>query len=241
MQVSVIVTVFNERTSIARLLDSLAAQTRRPDEVVICDGGSSDGTDAFIADYARRHPARLPGLRVIVAPGANISRGRNVAIAAARGPLIAATDAGVRLSDTWLERLVEPWTRPGPPPLAVAGMFAADAQGVGPDLRRLAPLHQRAARQERGRAGERCRHARRHPPSARIFQHALIRQFILDIYGRIDGNAVPRMNARAFNMLHNAGHENIFAVANSIDLKLAAHDIFINKNGLIRIYFNRSL
>lgn len=130
MQVSVIVTVFNERTSIARLLDSLAAQTRRPDEVVICDGGSSDGTAAFIADYARRHPARLPGLRVIVAPGANISRGRNVAIAAARGPLIAATDAGVRLSDTWLERLVEPWTRPGPPPLAVAGMFAADANGV---------------------------------------------------------------------------------------------------------------
>ena len=49
------------------------------------------------------------------------------------------------------------------------------------------------------------------------------------------------MNARSFNMLHNAGHENIFAVANSIDLQLAAHDIFINKNGLIRIYFNRSL
>jgi glycosyltransferase involved in cell wall biosynthesis len=140
MRVSVVATVFNERASIERLLDSLAAQTRRPDEVVICDGGSRDGTAAFIADYARRHPARLPGLRVIVEPGANISRGRNVAIAAAQGPLIAATDAGVRLSDTWLERLVEPWARsgaaqagavqPGAAPLAVAGMFAADAQGV---------------------------------------------------------------------------------------------------------------
>jgi glycosyltransferase involved in cell wall biosynthesis len=135
MRVSVIATVFNERASIERLLDSLAAQTRRPDEVVICDGGSRDGTAAFIADYARRHPARLPGLRVIVEPGANISRGRNVAIAAAQGPLIAATDAGVRLADTWLERLVEPWAQPcaAQPcaaPLAVAGMFAADAQGV---------------------------------------------------------------------------------------------------------------
>jgi glycosyltransferase involved in cell wall biosynthesis len=130
MRVSVIVTVFNERASIERLLDSLAAQTRRPDEVVICDGGSRDGTAESIADYARRFPARLPGLRVIVEPGANISRGRNVAIAAAQGPIIAATDAGVRLSDVWLERLVEPWAQPGAAPLAVAGMFAPDIDGV---------------------------------------------------------------------------------------------------------------
>nr|MBP8293878.1 glycosyltransferase [Caldilineaceae bacterium] len=130
MRVSVIVTVFNERASIERLLDSLAAQTRRPNEVVICDGGSRDGTAELIADYARRFPARLPGLRVIVTPGANISRGRNVAIAAAQGPIIAATDAGVRLSDVWLERLVEPWTQPGAAPLAVAGMFAPDVDGV---------------------------------------------------------------------------------------------------------------
>ena len=40
LTVSVIATVYNEHTSIERLLDSLAAQTRRPDEVVICDGGS---------------------------------------------------------------------------------------------------------------------------------------------------------------------------------------------------------
>ena len=130
MRVSVIVTVFNERASIERLLDSLAAQTRRPDEVVICDGGSRDGTAELIADFARRYPARLPGLRVIVEPGANISRGRNVAIAAAQGPIIAATDAGVRLSATWLERLVEPWALPGVAPLAVAGMFAPDVDGV---------------------------------------------------------------------------------------------------------------
>jgi len=129
MNVSVIATVYNERTNIDRLLESLAAQTRRPDEVVICDGGSSDGTVAAIRAFANRHPDRLPNLRVIEAPGVNISRGRNLAIAAAQGPIIAATDAGVRLEANWLEKLVEPWARDSGT-LAVAGFFAPDVDGV---------------------------------------------------------------------------------------------------------------
>ncbi|MFO7632977.1 MAG: glycosyltransferase [Caldilinea sp.] len=129
MQISVIATVYNERASIERLLDSLASQTRRPDEVVICDGGSKDGTADAIRAYAARQPDYLPNLRVVEAPGANISRGRNLAIAAAQGPIIAATDAGVRLEATWLEKLVEPWKHE-PGTLAVAGFFVPDAQGV---------------------------------------------------------------------------------------------------------------
>ena len=132
MQVSVIVTVYNEQASIERLLRSLAAQTRRPDEVVICDGGSQDSTVAIIRAFATRLPEQLPNLRVLVEPGANISRGRNVAIRAAQGPIIAATDAGVRLEPTWLEQLVAPWAAGGEPPLAVAGFFVPDAEGVFP-------------------------------------------------------------------------------------------------------------
>jgi glycosyltransferase involved in cell wall biosynthesis len=131
MNVSVIATVYNEAASLPRLLDSLAAQTRRPDEVVFCDGGSTDGTPRLIEEYARRHPGALPNLRVIAAPGANISRGRNLAIAAASGPLIAATDAGVRLEPDWLQKLIAPWQGAnGEPPIAAAGFFVPDAQGV---------------------------------------------------------------------------------------------------------------
>jgi glycosyltransferase involved in cell wall biosynthesis len=134
MRVSVIATVYNEYASIQRLLDSLAAQTRRPDEVVICDGGSTDGTAELVEAYARRQPPSLPNLRLIVEPGANISRGRNLAIAAAAGPLIAATDAGVRLEPTWLAQLVAPWdeaeAKGHEAPLAAAGFFVADAEGV---------------------------------------------------------------------------------------------------------------
>jgi glycosyltransferase involved in cell wall biosynthesis len=127
--VSVIATVYNEAQAVGRLLDSLAAQTRRPDEVVICDGGSRDGTLEVIRAWAVEHPGVLSNLRMIVEPGANISRGRNAAIAAAAGPLIAATDAGVRLAPDWLEQLTLPWSKGGELPLAVAGFFLPDAHG----------------------------------------------------------------------------------------------------------------
>ena len=130
MNVSVIATVYNERPNIDRLLDSLAAQSRPPDEVVICDGGSSDGSAAWMRSYGERHPGRLLNLRVIEAPGANISRGRNIAIEAAAGPIIAVTDAGVQLTRTWLEQLLLPWEKPGDLPIGVAGFFAPDAHGV---------------------------------------------------------------------------------------------------------------
>ena len=123
--VSVIATVYNEGPAIARLLDSLAAQSRLPDEVVICDGGSTDDTVAVLHSFGDR----LPNLHVLVEPGANISRGRNVAIGAAQGPVIAATDAGVRLDPRWLEWLVAPF-EDGSDPAAVAGFFLPDAKGV---------------------------------------------------------------------------------------------------------------
>ncbi len=102
VKVSLVFTVLNEAASLPALLDSIAAQTRLPDEVVACDGGSEDETVDLL-----RAEARFP-VRVIVAPGANISQGRNQAIAAAQHELIACTDAGVRLDPRWLEHIVQP-------------------------------------------------------------------------------------------------------------------------------------
>jgi glycosyltransferase involved in cell wall biosynthesis len=116
--------VLNEGAAISRLLDSLAAQTRRPDEVVFVDGGSDDGTPDILQSAAQKGDLSF---KVLVEPGANISRGRNVAIAAATGEVIASTDAGVRLSDGWLAALVKPFEAPDSPQV-VSGVFAPDAQ-----------------------------------------------------------------------------------------------------------------
>jgi len=126
MKVSVIATVKNEERAVRRLLDSLAAQTRPPDEVIVVDGGSTDNTVGVLEEYAAS--GALP-LKVLVRPGANISQGRNAAIAAATGEIIASTDAGVRLSPNWLEELVRPFEGPNPPHV-VSGFFAPDPQSV---------------------------------------------------------------------------------------------------------------
>ncbi len=125
MQVTVICTVKNEAANLPRLLDSLLAQTRPPDEVVIADGGSTDGTAELLHAYAGRAPWPL---RVIVAPGTNIAAGRNVAIRAATGDVIASTDAGVWLEPNWLADLVAPLIDPGLD--VVSGFFVPDPHGV---------------------------------------------------------------------------------------------------------------
>jgi glycosyltransferase involved in cell wall biosynthesis len=102
MKVTLIITVLNEARSLPTLLNSIAAQTCPPDEVIICDGGSTDGTIDLL-----RAERRFP-VRVIERPGSNISQGRNAAIAEATGDVIASTDAGVRLDPQWLEKLIEP-------------------------------------------------------------------------------------------------------------------------------------
>jgi glycosyltransferase involved in cell wall biosynthesis len=107
IKISLIFTIFNEVKSLPKLMASIAAQTRLPDEIIICDAGSTDGSLEFLATYAKQ--ATIP-LRVIVEKGANISRGRNVAISAAAYDIIAVTDGGCELDPHWLEHILAPLT-----------------------------------------------------------------------------------------------------------------------------------
>jgi glycosyltransferase involved in cell wall biosynthesis len=102
MKVSVVVPVRDEEDSIRELLDSLLAQTRPPDEVVITDGGSTDATPQIIDEYIRNGAP----VRLIRAGPALPGRGRNLGAAQASHEWLGFTDAGIRLENNWLEALV---------------------------------------------------------------------------------------------------------------------------------------
>jgi glycosyltransferase involved in cell wall biosynthesis len=106
--VSLVVPVRNEEKSLPALLDSVRRQTRRPAEVIVVDGGSTDATVKVARELAAASGTEIAlNLRVIEATEATPGRGRNIGIAAARTEWVALTDAGIRLEPDWLECLWE--------------------------------------------------------------------------------------------------------------------------------------
>src|SRR3977135_1127494 len=101
MEISVIVPVRNEESSIGAPLESLLNQTLAPAEIVITDGGSTDATTAIIQRYI---DSGAPG-SLIRTTRALPGRARNLAAARARNEWLAFTDAGIRPGKRWLESL----------------------------------------------------------------------------------------------------------------------------------------
>jgi glycosyltransferase involved in cell wall biosynthesis len=108
MNVALISTVFNEGEDIFAWANSLRAQTRLPDEFVIVDGGSTDGTPQRLRE-AFGH-GDFPAPKIIVEK-CNIARGRNLAVKNCSAEIVASIDAGSIADKNWLEKIVEPLLR----------------------------------------------------------------------------------------------------------------------------------
>ena len=93
----------NEAPTLPALWETIQAQTRPPDEIIIVDGGSGDET----VPICRRLTVKDDRVKLVETSGATPGQGRNIGIGAAKGEWIALTDAGIRLEPDWLERLVE--------------------------------------------------------------------------------------------------------------------------------------
>jgi glycosyltransferase involved in cell wall biosynthesis len=102
-ETSVVITVRDEEKEIIQLLRSIQNQSQNPTEVIFVDGGSMDKTVEMIKSFANSDFS----LKVVVANGANRSKGRNIGISAANSDVIACTDAGVVLDRFWLENLTK--------------------------------------------------------------------------------------------------------------------------------------
>lgn len=103
LKISLVVPMRDEEDSICELVRSIKEQSRRPDEVILVDGGSQDGT----LSKAEECIAGDPSFRILEIGPATPGRGRNEGISAAANEWIALTDAGIILARDWLQLLEE--------------------------------------------------------------------------------------------------------------------------------------
>ncbi|MBD5214589.1 MAG: glycosyltransferase [Bacteroidales bacterium] len=56
MKVTAVIVTYNRLELLRKCISTVAAQTRKVDEIVVVDNHSTDGTAAFLADISRSHP-----------------------------------------------------------------------------------------------------------------------------------------------------------------------------------------
>jgi len=125
VRTALVTTCYREASAIGAFLDAVLAQTRRPDEIIIVDAGSDDGTVERIRE---RISAGAP-VRLIVEPSACRSRGRNLAVAESTGEVIVVTDVGALPRRDWFERIVAP-LEADPSIDVVAGYYEAEGESL---------------------------------------------------------------------------------------------------------------
>lgn len=128
--ISVVIAACDASATIGATLESVAAQTCRPCEIIVIDDGSTDGTADLVE---RQHPA----VRVARQANAGPSSARNHGLALAKGGLVGFLDA----DDLWppgaLESLRAPFA--GRPDAAAVQGCVADLWPEGEGVPAAAP------------------------------------------------------------------------------------------------------
>jgi hypothetical protein len=104
-RITLVVPMLSEARTLPDLLSALKAQTRRPDELIFVDAGSSDGSADLVRQWWTSEGWPGLGCQLITLPGAYPGAGRNAGVRAAQGDWIAFIDAGIDPDSKWLEQL----------------------------------------------------------------------------------------------------------------------------------------
>ena len=105
--VSVVVPVLNAARTLAGTLDALARLRPPPLEILLVDNGSVDGSRELLKAFVAGRAGGKASL--IVEPRRGASAARNAGIRAARGEVVAFTDADCLPDAAWLEHLALPF------------------------------------------------------------------------------------------------------------------------------------
>jgi len=103
---TLVTTVFNEIKRLEQTIEDIENQILKPDEILIADAGSTDGTLERLRQWKGESKIEIV---VFVLQGCNIAEGRNEAIRRAKNELIVSTDFGCRYKPNWLRSITEPF------------------------------------------------------------------------------------------------------------------------------------
>jgi len=130
MQISIAMSSYNGAVYLPEQLASIAAQTRLPDELIVCDDCSTDSTVAIVEEFARRAP--MPVKLQINERNLGSNRNFERAIASCTGDVIALSDQ----DDVWrsdkLHMIEDAFAR-----APDAGLVFSDAEIVDENLNSL--------------------------------------------------------------------------------------------------------
>ena len=140
MKITVILCTYNRCESLAKALNSVAAQTLPVSvdwEVLVVDNNSNDRTREVVEDFSGRHPGHF---RYLFEPQPGKSHALNAGIREARADILAFLDDDVTVEPTWLQnltaglhngewagaggRIVPVWSRPVPRWLSPGAWYA---------------------------------------------------------------------------------------------------------------------
>ncbi len=105
-KISLIATVLSDLEGTSKFLRRMEEQTRWPDEIVILDAGSKDGTWELLHDYAK--VGSIP-MKLLREERCKPALSRNLCAKAATYDIIAVTDIGCDWKPQWFEELVAPF------------------------------------------------------------------------------------------------------------------------------------
>ena len=109
--VTLVIPTLNEADRIEACLESVLAQTYPPDrlEVIVADGGSTDGTQDKVTAFAEHHPQ----VRLVDNPKRIQSAAFNLGVRQGRGDFIIRLDAHASYNNDYIQRCVEVLTETG--------------------------------------------------------------------------------------------------------------------------------
>jgi len=131
MKISVLIAAYNCEATIRHTLDSVLAQTRPPDEVLVMDDGSTDQTSAILKSYK-------PRFQVLKQENQGVSAARNRLLELAQGDLLVWLDS----DDVWHPRCLDVHSRSFTDHPEAGALFVGhiDFRGIGPYVWHFDPL-----------------------------------------------------------------------------------------------------